>query len=93
MKLSIALIQMMGSMDKTASIEKARKMILEAAKNGARLIVLPEMWNCPYSSDYFKDYAEPEDGQTYSFMASIAKAANIYLVGGSIPERDQGRVF
>jgi hypothetical protein len=39
------------------------------------------MWNCPYSSDYFKDYAEPEDGQTYSFMASIAKTANIYLVG------------
>ena len=93
MKLSLALVQMMGSMDKTASIEKAHKMILEASKNGARLLVLPEMWNCPYSSEYFKDYAEPENGLTYNFMASIAKAANIYLVGGSIPESYQGKVF
>ena len=34
----------------------------EAAGHGAQLIVLPEMWNCPYSNDSFGPYAEDIDG-------------------------------
>lgn len=34
----------------------------EAAQHGAELIVLPEMWNCPYSNDSFAIYAEDIDG-------------------------------
>ena len=34
----------------------------EAARHGASLIVLPEMWNCPYSNDSFPIYAEDIDG-------------------------------
>jgi predicted amidohydrolase len=34
----------------------------EAAGNGAKLVVLPEMWNCPYSNDSFPVYAEDIDG-------------------------------
>lgn len=33
-----------------------------AADNGAQLVVLPEMWNCPYSNDSFPTYAEDIDG-------------------------------
>lgn len=33
----------------------------EAASQGARLVVLPEMWNCPYSNDSFPSYAEDID--------------------------------
>ncbi len=93
MTLCLALIQMMGSMDKDLSIKKAGKMIDEACKNGSRLVVLPEMWNCPYSSEYFRGYGEPENGPTYNFMSTIANESNIYLVGGSIPEIHEGKVF
>ena len=34
----------------------------EAAGNGAQLVVLPEMWNCPYSNDSFGPYSEDIDG-------------------------------
>lgn len=80
-------------MEKEASIKKAGKMIREASNNGAKLVVLPEMWNCPYSPQYFKEYGETEKGKTFNFMAEIAKEQSIYLVGGSIPELEAGKVF
>ena len=36
-------------------------MIREAAVNGAELIALPEIWNCPYSTDYFEEYSDNFD--------------------------------
>ena len=33
----------------------------EAAAAGATLVVLPEMWNCPYSNESFPIYAEDID--------------------------------
>lgn len=89
----IALCQMLGSMDKEESKAKAKKMIQEAAANGAQVVVLPEMWNTPYSNDYFREYAEPQDGPTVRFLSDLAKENDIYLIGGSISELDQDKVY
>ena len=89
----IALCQMMGSMDKEESKEKARAMVAEAAEKGAQVAVLPEMWNCPYSNDYFRDYAEPEDGPSVNFLSHLAKENDLYLIGGSISELDDNKVY
>lgn len=40
-KFKLALIQLLGSPDKTANLAKARDKVLEAAKNGANVVVLP----------------------------------------------------
>ena len=75
--------------DKRANIDKARRMIGEAAASGSRLVVLPEMFNCPYQSDLFPQYAESyPDGPTITMLSECAAEHNIILVGGSIPERD-----
>lgn len=68
--------------------------MLEAARNGASLIVLPECFNSPYGTQYFAKYAEtllpspPTKEQSPSFheLSSMAAEAKAYLVGGSIPE-------
>ena len=68
----------------------------EAAAAGAQLVVLPEMWNCPYSNDSFPGYAEDVDaGASPSADALAAAAADngVTLVGGSIPERSAGRLY
>ena len=51
------------------------------------------MWNCPYSNDYFREYAEAEDGPTVKFLSDLAAKHDIYLIGGSIPELDGGKVY
>ena len=53
----IGLCQMKGSFDKTESMKTAERFVREAAENGAEIISLPEMWNCPYSNDYFREYS------------------------------------
>jgi omega-amidase len=68
----------------------------EAASNGARLVVLPEMWNCPYSNDSFPAYAEDIDGgdsPSVSMLCDAARELNITVVGGSVPERSHGKLY
>ncbi len=89
----IGLCQMMGSKDKRVCMEQAGSMIREAVSNGAQVVALPEMWNCPYSNDYFRDYAEPEDGPSVQFLSDLAKEQDIYLIGGSVSELDGDNVY
>ncbi|NLV15916.1 MAG: carbon-nitrogen hydrolase family protein [Syntrophomonadaceae bacterium] len=81
--------------DKALNLASAGRMVEEAARKGCRLAVLPEMFNCPYSNHHFPHYAENiPAGQTAAMLADLAAQHRIYLVGGSIPERDQqGRIF
>ena len=48
----IALCQIKGSFEKEKSMETAADYVVHAAENGAQVISLPEMWNCPYSVSY-----------------------------------------
>lgn len=44
-------------------------------KTGADLVVLPEMWNCPYSNDSFPAYAEDVEGGASPSADMLAAAA------------------
>jgi len=86
-RFKIALCQMQVIDDKRTNIRKAKALIKEAKENGASMVVLPEMFNCPYSNDYFKEYAEDlYDGITVEKLTKYALNNNVYIVGGSIPE-------
>lgn len=93
MKFKLGLCQMKGSADKTVSKAAAKSMVGEAAANGAQVIALPEMWNCPYSNDFFREYAEDKNGPAVEFLSELAAKNNVYLIGGSIPEMENGKVF
>ncbi|RJE24172.1 Nitrilase family protein Nit3 [Aspergillus sclerotialis] len=92
--LRLACVQLASGADKAVNLNHARTKVLEAAKAGASLIVLPECFNSPYGTQYFSKYAEtllpspPSKDQSPSFhaLSSIAAEAKAYLVGGSIPE-------
>ena len=89
----LALCQITGSADKDQNIAKAEKFIRQAASEGAQVVSLPEMWNCPYSNDYFRKFAEPEDGRCVQFMSRLAKELGIYLIGGTVAELADDKVY
>jgi omega-amidase len=94
--LKLALVQLASGADKAHNLTNARSKVLEAAKQGAKLVVLPECFNSPYGTKYFDKYAEtllpspPTESQSPTFhaLSQLAKEAGVYLVGGSIPERE-----
>ncbi|KAI8380143.1 carbon-nitrogen hydrolase [Blakeslea trispora] len=93
----IALVQLGGVGSEVAkNLAHAREKIFEAAKNGAQVVVLPECFNSPYGSNYFTQYAEPlKGGESVAMLSTTAKDANVYLIGGSIPEKEEstGKIF
>ncbi|GJY87485.1 omega-amidase, chloroplastic-like protein isoform X1 [Tanacetum coccineum] len=96
-QFKIGLCQLTVSPEKKTNLASARKSIEFAAKQGAALVVLPEMWNCPYSSDNFAKFAEDfkdKHGSPSFFMLSeLASCHNITIVGGSVPELDNDRLY
>ena len=54
---------------------------------------LQECFNSPYGTQYFPVYAEPVPGETTQALATVAKECEVYVVGGSIPERAGDKIF
>ncbi|KAF2638380.1 carbon-nitrogen hydrolase [Massarina eburnea CBS 473.64] len=92
--VKLALIQLSCTADKARNLSHARTKVLEATKQGAKIVVLPECFNSPYGTKYFPQYAEtllpspPTEDQSPTFhaLSKLAKEAGVYVVGGSIPE-------
>lgn len=86
--MRLALLQLKGSKDKLANLNNASDKIRDAVKQyQPRLITLPECFNCPYGTKYFREYAENiPSGETSQILSDIAKELGVYIVGGTIPE-------
>lgn len=56
-----------------------------------------EMSNCPYSNDYFAKCAEDFEDKTaspsFTMLPEIASCCGITVVGGSIPELNNGQLY
>jgi omega-amidase len=101
-RFKIALCQLAVGDTKVVNIQRAKSAIEEAVRNGAQLVSLPECWNSPYATSSFPQYAEEipsvahvneKDHPSTHMMLSIAKKLGIYLVGGSIPEVENDKVY
>lgn len=89
MGICIGICQLDVTNEKELNVQKALAMIKKAAEQGANLVLLPEMFNCPYHISYFKSFSEPvPEGYTSQTLAKAAREYGVYLVGGSIPEKD-----
>ncbi|PHT94769.1 Omega-amidase NIT2, partial [Capsicum annuum] len=97
-KFNIGLCQLAVTSDKERNIVHARAAIEEAAEKGAKLVVLPEIWNSPYSNDSFPIYAEdidagPDASPSTAMLSEVAQLLKITIVGGSIPERSGDKLY
>lgn len=89
-KIKIGIVQVSATGDKELNIKKTREMVKEAAEKGADIVVLPEMWCCPYRTDYFLKFSEDKNGPIYNSMVEMARENKILLIGGSVPVKIEG---
>jgi len=87
-KIRVACVQMTSRADKSANLEKAERLVAQAAATGADVVVLPEKWNAIGDAAVYHETAEPlEGGESVAAMSGWARVHGITLVGGSIAER------
>jgi len=83
----IAAIQMASSPNVNANLLEAARLAEDAAKSGAKLIVLPE--NFAFIGKRDKDLLNLKEsaqgGPLQDFLSSLAKRLKIWIVGGTIP--------
>ena len=91
--MKLGLVQMPVTQDKTENLRCACRHVEQLSEQGAELIMLPEMFLCPYSNDCFPIYAEPRCGGAWRALSQMAKSNHVYLVAGSIPEQDGSALY
>jgi predicted amidohydrolase len=82
-----------GGQDIDANVATAESLIDEAAGGGADLVVLPELFAFYGSQRRMRELAEPLGGPITERLADGARERSIWLLGGSVCEADDGRVF
>ncbi|XP_034387609.1 omega-amidase NIT2 isoform X2 [Cyclopterus lumpus] len=92
-KFRLAVIQLHVTSVKAENLSRARKLVKEAAGKGSQLVLLPECFNSPYGTSFFSQYAERIPGESTQMLSETAKENKVYLVGGSIPEEDGGKLY
>lgn len=93
MKLCVAACQMQITQSKEENLKTAESMIRKSADEGANLVVLPEMFICPYDMVHFSEYAETAEGPTTERMRNLAGELGIILVAGSLPEIEHDKIY
>jgi len=72
-KFKVGFCQTSVSKDKAVSLATAREAVAKAAAQGAQLVILGEMFACPYATKSFREYGERVPGLPESVTAFLAK--------------------
>ena len=93
-KFTVGLVQMRCAADPRDNLEKAISRIREAARQGAQIVCLQELFLTQYfcqSEDQSKfDLAEAVPGPTTETLAKLAREANIVIIASLFERRAAG---
>jgi deaminated glutathione amidase len=91
--MKVAAVQMTSTRDVAANLREAGRLVGEAARQGAKLVVLPENFSFLGATDADRVAVIERfgDGPAQRFLAETAEELGLWIVGGTIPIRDAGR--
>lgn len=92
-KPNIALYQMKVSEDIEANLKKACDIITGSTEKRVDILVLPEMFICPYNNESFVKNKVTMDSHVVKELGKAAAEAGVWVVAGSIPESDNGKIY
>jgi predicted amidohydrolase len=85
-----AAVQLTATPDKGRNLDTADRLVRAAARDGARVVVLPEKWSLLGTGRDLRDGAEPLDGPAIAWGRATAAELGIDLIAGSVAERVAG---
>jgi deaminated glutathione amidase len=90
--MKVAAVQMTSTRDVQANLREAGRLVGEAARQDAKLVVLPENFSFLGATDADRVAAIERfgDGPAQQFLAETAEQLGLWIVGGTIPIRDGG---
>ena len=92
--VTLGLVQMKCLPDAAANLDKAVAQVRQAAKAGAQIVCLQELFRTPYfcqEEDPARfDLAEPIPGTSSEVLAKVAKEAGVVLVASLFERRTAG---
>ena len=85
--VKIATICLCSRDDKAKNIEKATRLITEAAEQGAEWILLPEIFAFNGSYSQYHEMAEQEGSPLLMQLKGLCRSLNICIFAGSVGEQ------
>lgn len=94
MEMTIALAQMAVALGRPQQNQlAAQSLAARAIAQGARLLLLPELWTTGYDLERIHEYACPLDSGHFAMMAELAQAHQLYVAGTALEANPHGRPF
>lgn len=85
--LRVAAVQMNSGLDIEKNLRAAEQAVRSAARDGAQLIVLPELFPCLGDMAHVLPCAEEIPGPTSTRMSALAAELQVFLCAGSLCEK------
>ena len=90
MTLKLGQVQLMVGRDKAENLRRACALIRRAAEQGAQLVMLPEMFCCPYENEMFRPNSEEQGGPAQQALSALSRGLGIWIVGGIVHQCGTG---
>ena len=92
--LQFALAQFnVKSGETNSNLATATKYITLAARRGANLVVLPELWSSGYDLEQCRLHARTSQQEVLPALAKLARRYDMYIVGSVLQANSRGEVF
>ena len=92
--MRVAVCQMRSGDEPASNIASAQSLLREAADGGADLAILPEFFPFLGPESRLPEVAESvPGGPATQMLAESAAGGDLWIAGGSVPERDGDRLF
>src|SRR3954464_8120373 len=93
-KFNVGLVQMSCGPDPDENVAKAVARVNDAARKGANVVCLPELFRtqyfCQREDPALFELAEPVPGPTTEALARVAKASGVAVIGSIFERRSAG---
>ncbi len=97
MLVKLGLAQMKMVEDRQKNLSNASRLVAAAARQGAQIVCLPELFDVPYFPQEERSEAEPEPeripNDATETLSEAARENRVVLVGGSLYARFRGKAY